>query len=155
MTFLPHFSAKDLNGYLPSSYQEKQESLRPRETMMSQQSQALVQDIGERMKAADLIESRQLLQYTAGLKADYLLKPSLMPRKSDYLDIAHLLPVMPLYGGAGDGGGRESEANGRQLSYLLADSADSYNRSGDGLRKGYKLQPLLELYHGFARNPLS
>ncbi len=56
------------------------------------QSQALVQDIGERLAAADLIESRHLLQYTNSLKTDYLVKQPLMRQQQNYLDIAHLLP---------------------------------------------------------------
>ncbi len=65
---------------------------------MSQDQRELIKEIRGRVKAADLIESSQLLHRYNSFKADYLAKQPLLQQKKDYLDRAHLLPEMPWYG---------------------------------------------------------
>ncbi len=93
--------------------------------MMTPEMNELAQDIGQRIKAGDLIESRSLRQLYQGIGDDYLRKRPLPSTKKDYLEIAHLLPERPLYGrlgwGAKDGSGQllsESYTSGRTGSNL-------------------------------------
>jgi len=121
--------------------------------MMSQQTQELVQDIGERAKAADLIESRYLLQYCNSLKTDYVSKQPLMSQKKNYLDIAHLLPETPQYGGmrsrhvTGDsmhlaGDMYRSWKRGKDIGKLLKNELLTNEYLGSGSMKGRTYRPM-------------
>ncbi len=111
--------------------------------MMTSEMKELVQDIGQRIKAADLIESQNLRQLYSKIGDEYQSKQPLLPRKKDYLEIAHLLPERPLYGGMN---GREKSGSGLGNGQLLSDGYNSGSRGSDLgklLKNGYTSSPVL------------
>lgn len=95
------------------------------------------------MEAGELIESQQLLQYVNRCKEDFLVKQPLPSQRKSYLDIAHLFPEQPQYGGMNNGGksgsgqllsdGYKSGSRGSDLSKLLKNEYTASTILGGGM----------------------